>query len=257
MGKTSFQDITGNKYGNLTVLRLFRRNKGRLKWLCQCDCGNEIIVIGNNLKNGHTQSCGCYMKKRITETHTKHGDRKTRLYGIWTGIKSRCFNKNCSSYKNYGGRGISVCKEWLGSDGYIYFKEWALDNGYSDDYSIDRINVDKDYSPDNCRWVDNSTQANNTRQNRYLTINGETKTLAEWSRITGVKSGTIRYRIENGGMSPKEAINAKIKPNNRAEVEYQGKTYSYTELAKMVGITREAIKYRIKKGIPLTEGRLK
>lgn len=215
MGKTSFQDITGNKYGRLTVLNIYGRNNGKILWECECDCGNIVIVSGNNLKNGHTQSCGCYRRDRTAETHTTHGKRNTRLYGIWTGMKTRCYDPNCKCYKNYGGRGISMCDEWLGKDGFSRFDEWSENNGYSEDLTIDRIDTNDNYSPGNCRWADLKTQANNTRNNRHLTVNDVTRTTAEWSDITGIKSSTIRYRLNNTNLSPEEILSVPVNGGNR------------------------------------------
>lgn len=251
MGKTSFIDMTGNKYGLLTVLELSSQNNGAIKWLCRCDCGNEVIVAGNNLKNGHTKSCGCYRRKRTIETHTTHGGNKTRLYRIWTGMKTRCYNKNCRSYKDYGERGITMCAEWLGKNGFMNFMNWAYLNGYSDDLSIDRIDVSAGYSPDNCRWADVDIQANNRSVSRFITINGISKTLAEWAKITGLKSGTLRYRIDKMHLSPEEAIKRDLTLFNGRKIEYKGKYYTFAELSRMLNIKRQTIEYRYNHGVPL------
>lgn len=251
MGKTSFQDITGNKYGRLTVIRLYDRNRGNIKWLCQCDCGKEVVVIGNNLKNGHTNSCGCYKADRNSEVHYSHGGRRTRLYGIWTGMKTRCYDKNCRSYINYGGRGIKLTAEWLGEKGFHNFREWALNNGYSDTLTIDRIDVNGDYCPNNCRWTTTEQQAYNTTASRYITINGVTKTAAEWEKETGIKSGTIRYRIDKMHLTPEEAIQRPLTPSNKKYIEYKGEQFTLTELEKILNIDRRTLKYRLQHGVPL------
>lgn len=251
MGKTSFQDLTGKKYNRLEVIELYERGTGKIKWKCRCDCGNVVIAIGNNLKNGHTQSCGCYKRDRTIESHTIHGESDSRLYNILIGMKTRCYDEKCRSYKNYGAKGIRICDEWLGEEGYINFKKWALNNGYNNSLSIDRIDVLKDYCPSNCRWADTDVQANNKSVSRYITINGITKTPAQWEKETGVKSGTLRYRIDKMGMTPEEAISKISTPCNCKYVEYKGKTMTRKELSELLGIKRQTLEYRLKYGVPL------
>ncbi len=251
MGKTSFQDITGKKYGRLTVIEIYDKNHGKIKWKCKCDCGAIVIVTGNNLKNGHTQSCGCYKKEKNIEIHTTHGGRRSRLYRIWTGMKTRCYDKNCRCFPNYGGKGIKVCNEWMGENGFETFRRWALDNGYSDGLSIDRINVEGDYSPDNCRWANTYTQANNTTASRYITINGKTQTVAEWEKETGIKSGTIRYRIDKMHLSPEEAISRPVTACNEKLIDFNGRKVTLTKLQNELNIDRRTLKYRLTHGIPL------
>lgn len=178
----------GEKYGKLTVLDI---SNGFCKVICKCDCGSIKEYRSNNLKSGNTRSCGCIGSKG----NTKHGDRYTRLYGIWRGIKERCNTPSCSTYKNYGGRGIKVCDEWLD---YLSFKNWALENGYKENLTIDRIDVNGDYEPSNCRWVDYFVQANNTRWNHFLTYNNETLTITQWSRKQKISVSTIYRRLNKG-----------------------------------------------------------
>jgi len=143
-------------------------------------------------------SCGCFWYETVPsinhEKNVRHGETKTRLHRIWSNLRFRCNNPSCYRYKDYGGRGIKVCQEW--SD-YETFRDWALNNGYSDELTIDRIDVNGNYEPSNCRWVDSKTQSNNMRVNHKITYNGETHTIAEWSRITGIGWTTIRYRIKS------------------------------------------------------------
>lgn len=139
-------------------------------------------------------SCGC--KKATVPPYKTHGKSKTRLHSIWRGMKQRCNNPNREAYKDYGGRGIAICDEW--KDNFEAFYEWAMANGYSDDLEIDRRDNDGDYEPSNCQWVTRGIQANNRRTSAKLTLNGETHTIAEWTRITGLSKATIEGRLKRG-----------------------------------------------------------
>ena len=165
------KDRTGERFGNLVALKIDyeRSSKGKVFWVCKCDCGKTTSVLSSSLANGNTRSCGCLQKRAAAETgkHTAtHHKSKTRLYRVWRGIKSRGFNSNDSHYAYYGGRGIQMCEEWR--DSYESFEEWAMQNGYKPDAqfgecTIDRVNVDGNYEPSNCRWVDLRMQASNRR----------------------------------------------------------------------------------------------
>ena len=163
-----------------------------------CDCGKTVVVSGYNLRSGKTKSCGCYMIDQTKKANTKHGMFGTSIYRTYSNMKNRCYNPNYYLYKDYGGRGISVCDEWLGNNGFSNFYEWSKENGYRPDLSLDRIDCDGNYSPQNCRWVDMVTQQNNRRNNHMITANGETHTMAEWSRITNIPYCTIQRRIYSG-----------------------------------------------------------
>lgn len=156
------------------------------RWICVCECGKIAEVSSGKLKKGDTKSCGCI----------NHGKSGTRIYRIWKHIKGRCQNPQDENYKNYGGRGITVCDEW--ATDFMAFYDWAISNGYSEDLTIDRIDNSKGYSPENCRWTDMKTQANNTRWNHKITYKGETKTLSEWADFLGIKSNTLNYRLRRG-----------------------------------------------------------
>jgi len=196
----SLIDITGERFGRLTVIKLacHGSRKTPAKWLCKCDCGNVIEVSRQRLISGHTKSCGCLrsdiMRANI-HNPTKHGLRYTRIYKIYADMKSRCNNPNRKNYKDYGGRGIKICSEWSKFEN---FYKWAMENGYSDDLTIDRLDVNGDYEPSNCRWVTYTTQERNKRNNIYITINGETKTLMEWCEIYNVPYSRTRTRYVLG-----------------------------------------------------------
>lgn len=154
-------DLTGQKFGRLLVIKQTHiDNRSGTFWICKCDCGNVVTVRRDALTSGGTQSCGC-LNIEISSSHKKS---HTRLYSIFAGMKGRCYNPNNTNYKHYGQRGICICKEWLNN--FTAFYEWSVNNGYSDDLSIDRIDVNGNYEPSNCRWADAVTQANNKRNSR-------------------------------------------------------------------------------------------
>ena len=191
-------DMTGKRYGMLTVIRYAGHNKnGNRVWECKCDCGTIKMIEGSPLRKGITVSCGCYHKRDITERETIHGMSDTRLHNIWNHMKQRCSNKNNTAYKYYGGRGITVCNEW--SNDFMSFYSWAMQNGYTEELTIDRIDTNKGYDPSNCRWVSRKVQMNNRNAVHKFTINGETKSIAEWCRIYNVPHERVRRRVMNEG----------------------------------------------------------
>lgn len=194
----NFIDLTGQRFNKLLVLEYVYTKNGQVYWKCQCDCGNIKNITGSHLRTGHTKSCGC-LQKEITikrlEQQTKHGLRHTRIYETWVNMKTRCLNKNNKNYSNYGGRGIKVCDKW--KNDFMSFYNWAMENGYRDDLTIDRIDVNGNYEPNNCRWTTIEKQNNNRRNNYVVLYKGESKTLEEWSKILpiNISSSVLRYRI--------------------------------------------------------------
>jgi hypothetical protein len=182
----------GKRVGRLIVKELVGKAKDRhLIYRCVCDCGEEVDVTSNHLRSGHTQSCGCYQKDKVT----KHGCARDKLhsnsYETWIHMKNRCKNPNNKNYHNYGGRGISVCDEWDRS-----FEVFLKDMGERPDgLTLERINNNKDYEPGNCKWITQKEQTRNTRKNRQITFNGEIKTLPVWADELGFKPHVIYSRL--------------------------------------------------------------
>lgn len=186
-----FKDLTGEKFGNLTVLRRLNycQTGHTYLWECKCDCGKITIVRGGNLRTGHTISCGC--KKGLI----KHNKWDTRLYHIYNNMKQRCNNPKNVWYKNYGARGIKICDSW--QNDFMSFYNWSINNGYSDELSIDRIDVNGNYEPLNCRWVTKLIQQNNMRRNKLITYKNKTHTVAEWEHILKLPHNYIRSRLRS------------------------------------------------------------
>ena len=182
------EDLTGIRFGRLVVLE-YVPDGCRTMWRCRCTCGTETTVAALNLKNRHTQSCGC-LQKVGKETH---GLAFHPLYSVWRNMWTRCTNPEAERYPEYGGRGIKVCNRWKD------MQKWLDDMGpRPEGTTLERKNVNGNYEPRNCIWADRYVQANNRRNNIVLTSKGVTATAAEWSRLTGIPSGTIRRRLANG-----------------------------------------------------------
>jgi hypothetical protein len=204
MGRT-IKDLTGKVFGRLTVVRFHKRENNRSFWLCKCSCGQEVSVWQGNLMKGKTQSCGCLKREATVKRNTTHGlcHENDRLYDIWCHMKSRCYTKTDSAYKLYGGRGITIFQDWLS---YPVFYTWANSHGYQDDLTIERIDVNGNYEPDNCCWISIEDQAKNRRTTRFLTIDGETKYLTEWAKQVELYPSTITRRIDKYGWNAKDAV---------------------------------------------------
>lgn len=200
------EDLTGQVFWNMTVLEYCGTNKRhRSLWRCKCKCGNEKVVVGSELKRGKTKSCGCM-------NETINGLYKSRLYRIHHMMKCRCYTESTTAYPIYGGRGIKICDEWLGKNGFMNFYKWAMKNGYEDNLSIDRIDVNGNYEPDNCRWATHKEQSNNTRSNHIIEFNGESLTVIQWARRLGLNHNTLYKRLRKG-WTIEEALNKPVNKN--------------------------------------------
>lgn len=206
----------GYRVGKLTVVSYIGKEyiggRYRHRYLCKCDCGNTCIVSKDNLY-GNTKSCGCSFKNYADEKFDRRSREK--LYYIYKAIKQRCLNPKNKKYPDYGGRGITISDEWLGKKGYENFKSWAYQNGYDESKTfhrkctIDRIDNNGNYSPNNCRFTDNQTQSGNRRDTRHIEWSGETHNITEWERLMSYPSGTIRRRLKSG-WSVEDALNIPV-----------------------------------------------
>lgn len=198
-------DLTGQRFGKWTVLRLGEMHpvgsKGKMRhfWVCQCDCGTIREVSGDNLRGGQSLCCGCAGNEKTIARSTKHGfarrGKKSHIYNVWNNMLDRCTNANNERFSYYGGRGIGVCSEWYD---FTTFHEWAIKSGYKENLSIDRIDVNGNYEPDNCRWVPWEVQANNTRANIRITLGRITHSLADWCRAFNLNYHIVESRRQRG-----------------------------------------------------------
>lgn len=191
----------GEKHNRLTILSDFLKN-GRHFCKCKCDCGNEGIYDLNKVTSGWTKSCGCLQKEQAAKSSSTHKLSKKRIYKVYYGMKARCYNKNNNDFKKYGGKGIKICKEWMGDNGFINFYNWSLKNGYNElnngkECSIDRIDVNGNYCPENCRWISLFKQGENREYHRFIEYNGEKHYIAEWERILNIKKGRLYTYLEH------------------------------------------------------------
>ena len=192
---SAFVDMTGMKYGLLTALRPVGSDRqANIVWECRCDCGSIIIVNGSSIRQGNTKSCGCFKRSHLIKMCTTHGRCNHPSFKTWKGMFDRCNNPNIPGYKNYGGRGIKVCKRWENIENFIA----DMGKKPSARHSIDRIDNDGDYMPENCRWATWETQQRNKRDNLVLTHNGKTMCVAAWADETGINRYTLYTRLKRG-----------------------------------------------------------
>ena len=210
-------DIVGLRFGRLTVVSYSHKTKRKTRkgfdhyYNCKCDCDNNCLVERSSLKFGNTKSCGCVktekLIKRNSETARYNGESRSkyaRLLRIHRSMCRRCYNESDESYMHYGGRGIKVCDEWLND--YFSFRNWSINNGYSDNLSIDRIDVNGNYEPSNCRWATDKEQGNNKRNNKMIEYKGEVKTLSEWCDELDIEYFRTKARLNTCHMTPEQAF---------------------------------------------------
>ena len=238
-------DLTGQYFGYWKVIERFANTEGRCtKWLCECKCGTRKVVNGATLRNGTSKSCGCMRTELLIGRVRTHGKRKTRLYRIWAQMIQRTTNKNQKDYDYYGERGIAVCKEWRES--FDTFEQWAKENGYAENLTIDRKDNNKGYEPGNCHWVTMKEQSRNTRRTHYLTYNGQTKPLTDWADEMQIPRFVLDTRINKLGWSVEKALTTKVKNANRpCYLTLNGITKTITEWANETGIPKGTLRNRI------------
>jgi len=193
----SFINLKGKKFHRLSVLKR-AVNTPRVCWVCRCDCGEITTVDASRLKSGHTKSCGCAQRESVIRRNQRHGEahrkKQSREYRAWCEMKTRCFNTRRKHYKNYGGRGITICPQWRTN-----YQQFLQDMGRCPpEMTLDRRDNDLGYFPENCRWATTTEQGNNTRQNHFLTYQGRTLTVAQWERELGFKPNVVKFRIHRG-----------------------------------------------------------
>lgn len=220
MRKYNPKDLIGQTHKRLTVKEIAVIDN-QTYIICECTCGNTIKCFPYQFKNGSYSSCGCLKYDNLPQMWASHHKAHNRidgrasepLYGIWRQMNNRCSNPKAHGYSYYGGKGIKVCNEW---QDYISFKEWAINNGYQKGLSIDRINPNKNYEPSNCGWVTKSQQQQSHKSsNRYLTYNGETLTIAEWSKKLNIPYRTINNRVNRGNYSIEQILNPNYTRRNK------------------------------------------
>lgn len=231
--------LIGSKFNRLRYIGKAENDKrNKTMWICKCDCGTIKNIQATQVKNQRVLSCGCLKDEGNRKTH---GLRKHRLYKIHSGMRQRCYNENNTAYKNYGGRGITVCDEW--KNDFQSFYDWSMENGYQKGLSIDRINNDGNYEPSNCRWVDTKTNNNNKRNVHYVTYKNKTQSLMSWCEELDLDYGIISSRIVEYGWDIERAFTTKSRKYDK--VVYDGKEMTVSELAKELGLNYDTLRSRL------------
>lgn len=235
-----YKDLTGKRFGKLVVTsehesRVQNNGSTYMYWKCVCDCGRETWVRGTSLSYGHNKSCGHHGKPI-------HNMSRTKLYYVLNRMKQRCYNEHNSSYKDYGGRGIYVCDEWLGKEGITNFIRWALENGYKEDLTIERIDVNGNYCPENCKWIPQKMQLRNQR--RTVRIKGG-KDITSYAEENDMDSDLVRSRRSVYGWNDEHLLDS---IPQKILIEYKGRKYTPDELSEIIGINAGTIRNRVKRG---------
>lgn len=247
------ESLIGKQFGRLTVVGIYGKDKsGHTLLSCRCSCGNMTTAQLYQLRNNIKKSCGCLKKEMGKINFTKHGEAHRRLYVLWIGIKKRCYSEKCSSYKNYGGRGIKMCPEW--KDDYVAFRDFMLSIGYDESISskyqtIERIDVNGNYEPNNCKLTTMKEQNLNKRNNHLVTYKGVTKTITEFAEDFNLDVNTILNRINNFGYSIEKALEKPIRKcphKNAPKYNVDGEEHTLREWAEIFGMTRSQLKSKVR-----------
>ena len=241
--------LEGQRFGRWTVIEQCGvDHRGEKLYRCQCDCGNVGVVRSSSLRDGRSSSCGCFANELTSKRSKTHGMTNTRLFNIWSGMRSRCYSTTDYHYKWYGARGITMCDEW--KNDFQTFYNWAISSGYDDGLSIDRIDNNGNYEPSNCRWTTHAEQMRNQGRNIMLTYNGKTLCAMDWSRETGLSDATIRWRKNKLGWSDEKTLTtpAFVPETVSTTLTVNGETKTIQEWSKYSKISPNVIKHRIHSG---------
>lgn len=254
MGK--FVDLTGRRFGKLVVIERAgystdKSGRKYIMWKCQCDCGNTKELRSNSLLGGGNVSCGCMYHAIRKKDSVKTNKNVRRLYMIWAGMKQRCYNENCESYKWYGAKGVSVCREWIND--FRSFEKWSYDSGYKENLSIERKDPKGDYEPSNCEWIELPNQQDNKRNTVRIKINGKYFTLKEISELYGINRATLYSRYSNGAsvdelLKPVGTAKKKHARKNTLRVTIGDETHTIYEWSEMYGISPSTLYNRFLTG---------
>jgi hypothetical protein len=239
-------DLAGQRFGRLVVVSVVGRRHSQALWQCKCDCGNEAQIVGQVLRKGASQSCGCLLNEFRGKASTTHGQSKSLVYKVWATMRNRCNRPNVASYPNYGGRGIKVCDAWNSPDGFVAFAE---DMGPRPKGGmIERLDNNGNYCPENCIWAQRLEQVANKRNNNLITANGATKHLADWAREVGGTSAAIIHRIELGWTLERavservpDRPNAKLTPDDAVKIRSLYPDKTQMQLASMFNVDQKSI----------------
>ena len=250
-----FKDLTGQKFGRLTVLHLAdeKTTSRRRRWVCRCECGRTVIVQNYSLTSGNTKSCGCLRLENNRKVRKTHGLSRTPIYRVWGCMIARCRNPRDHKYTDYGGRGIKVCDSWLNFASF-YSDVSKMEHFGEKGYTLDRINNDGDYEPKNVRWANLKTQGRNKRNNRLIEIKGELLTLAEISERYNLNEVTIQSRLKNGDTDEDLIRPAYASPKNNNHrckffIDYNGEQLTISQAAQIAKVSYNSMLDRYKKGL--------
>lgn len=243
-----FLDLTGQRFGRLVVIEC-SSTVPETRWLCRCDCGKTSVTSTGKLRSGWTKSCGCFKRDRSAEVNsvrmTKHGHSRTLEYRSWAGMIRRCTNPENKSYPNYGGRGITVCDRWRNS-----LETFLEDMGPapSPSHTIERVDNNGDYCPENCIWATRDVQANNKRNVPLIEHCGGWRTLSDLAQASGVQKGTLRARIQRSGWDVDQAMSTPVIQYRKIVIAHNGETLTIREWSERTGLARWVIRSRLQKG---------